>query len=47
MSGPRAAIGAGRIKPGSVSAVVAEYFELATILRLKERRHATHAARNP
>ena len=26
-SGPRAAIGAGRIKPGSVSAVVAEYFD--------------------
>jgi integrase len=27
MSGPRTAIGAGRIKPGSVSAVVAEYFD--------------------
>ena len=27
LSGPRAAIGAGRIKPGSVSAVVAEYFD--------------------
>jgi integrase len=26
-AGPRAAIGAGRIKPGSVSAVVAEYFD--------------------
>ena len=26
-SGPRAAIGAGRIKPGSVSAVVTEYFD--------------------
>ena len=28
MAGPRTAIGAGRIKPGSVAAVVAEYFEL-------------------
>ena len=27
LAGPRAAIGAGRIKPGSVSAVVAEYFD--------------------
>ena len=27
MSGPRTAIGAGRIKPGSVAAVVAEYFD--------------------
>jgi integrase len=27
LTGPRAAIGAGRIKPGSVSAVVAEYFD--------------------
>jgi integrase len=27
MSGPRAAIGAGRIKPGSVAAVVAEYLD--------------------
>jgi integrase len=27
MRGPRAAIGAGRIKPGSVAAVVAEYFD--------------------
>src|SRR5262249_1020646 len=27
MSGPRNAIGAGRIKPGSVAAVVAEYFD--------------------
>src|SRR4051812_6538377 len=26
-SGPRAAIGAGRVKPGSVAAVVAEYFD--------------------
>src|SRR5215469_3361988 len=25
MSGPRAAIGAGRVKPGSVAAVIAEY----------------------
>ena len=47
MSGPRTAIGAGRIKLGSVAAVVAEYFELATILRLEERGHATHAARHP
>ena len=28
MSGPRTAIGTGRIKPGSVAAVVAEYFDL-------------------
>jgi hypothetical protein len=27
LTGPRAAIGAGRIKPGSVTAVVAEYFD--------------------
>jgi hypothetical protein len=27
MSGPRTAIGAGRIKPGSVAAVVAEYLD--------------------
>ena len=27
MSGPRTAIGTGRIKPGSVAAVVAEYFD--------------------
>ena len=27
MTGPRTAIGAGRIKPGSVAAVVAEYFD--------------------
>jgi integrase len=27
LAGPRAAIGAGRIKPGSVAAVVAEYFD--------------------
>jgi len=27
MSGPRTAIGAGRIKPGSVAAVIAEYFD--------------------
>src|SRR5258705_9210434 len=27
LSGPRTAIGLGRIKPGSVSAVVAEYFD--------------------
>jgi integrase len=27
LAGPRAAIGAGRIKPGTVSAVVAEYFD--------------------
>ena len=27
MAGPRTAIGAGRIKPGSVAAVVAEYFD--------------------
>jgi integrase len=27
MSGPRTAVGAGRIKPGSVAAVVAEYFD--------------------
>src|SRR6266478_2911636 len=27
LTGPRTAIGAGRIKPGSVSAVVAEYFD--------------------
>src|SRR6476619_2937967 len=27
LAGPRTAIGAGRIKPGSVSAVVAEYFD--------------------
>ena len=47
LAGPRTAIGAGRIKPGSVAAVVAEYFELATILRLEKCRHATHAARNP
>ena len=27
MSGPRAAIGAGRVKPGSVAAAIAEYFD--------------------
>ena len=27
MSGPRTAVGAGRVKPGSVAAVVAEYFD--------------------
>src|SRR5215468_1785070 len=27
MSGPRNAIGAGRIRPGSVAAVIAEYFD--------------------
>jgi len=27
MSGPRTAIGAGRVKPGSVAAVIAEYFD--------------------
>jgi hypothetical protein len=27
LTGPRTAIGAGRIKPGSVAAVVAEYFD--------------------
>jgi len=27
LAGPRTAIGAGRIKPGSVSAAVAEYFD--------------------
>src|SRR5262244_2506283 len=30
MSGPRTAIGTGRIKPGSVAAVVAEYFDSQT-----------------
>ncbi len=47
LTGPRTAIGTGRIKPGSVAAVVAEYLELATILRLEKRRHTTDAAGNP
>ena len=44
LSGPRAAIGAGRIKPGSVSAVVAEYFDSQQVLRFEECWHATDAA---
>ena len=44
LAGPRTAIGAGRVKPGGVSAVVAEYFRFATVLRVQERGHATHAA---
>jgi hypothetical protein len=47
ISGPRAAIGAGRVKPGSVAAVIAAYRDSHKILRLEETRHATHAWRNP
>src|SRR6516165_980575 len=35
MSGPRTAIGAGRIKPGSVAAVVAEYLDSQTFFTSK------------
>jgi hypothetical protein len=35
MAGPRTAIGTGRIKPGSVSAIVAEYFDLQTFFTSK------------
>ena len=35
LAGPRAAIGAGRIKPGSVSAVVAEFFDSHQFFALK------------
>jgi integrase len=34
-AGPRAAIGAGRIKPGSVAAVIAEYFDSQTFFTSK------------
>ena len=47
LTGPRTAIGAGRIKPGSVGAVVAEYFDSQQFFASKSRGHATHAARNP
>ena len=47
LTGPRTAIGAGRIKPGSVAAAVAAYLEFANLLRLEERGHATNAARHP
>ena len=47
LAGPRAAIGAGRIKPGSVAAVVAEYFDSQQFFASKSRRHATDAAWNP
>ena len=43
---PRTAIGAGRIKPGSVAAVVAEYFN-SQASRLEKRGHAKDAARHP
>ena len=43
----RTAIGAGRSKPGSVSAVVDRVFQLATVFRLEKRRHTTHAALDP
>ena len=35
MSGPRTAIGAGRVKPGSVAAVIAEYFDSQTFFTSK------------
>src|SRR5215468_9431902 len=35
MSGPRTAIGAGRVKPGSVAAVVAEYLDSQTFFTSK------------
>jgi hypothetical protein len=35
MAGPRTAIGTGRIKPGSVSAIVAEYFDSQTFFTSK------------
>ena len=47
ISGPRAAIGAGRVKPGSVAAVIAAYRDSHKILRLEETGHATHAPGNP
>jgi integrase len=37
MSGPRSAIGTGRIKPGSVAAVVAEYFDSQQFFGSKSR----------
>jgi hypothetical protein len=46
LEGPRTAIGAGRIKAGSVSAG-RRVFRLAAVFRVEERRHATDAARNP
>ena len=44
MSGPRTAIGTGRIKPGSVAAVVAEYFDSQQFFGSKKARHATHGS---
>src|SRR5262245_65487473 len=35
MRGPRTAIGAGRVKPGSVAAVIAEYFDSQTFFTSK------------
>jgi integrase len=35
MSGPRTTIGAGRVKPGSVAAVIAEYFDSQTFFTSK------------
>src|SRR5262249_3516095 len=35
LAGPRSAIGAGRIKPGSVNAVVAEYFDSQALFTSK------------
>src|SRR5262249_44243064 len=41
MSGPRTAIGAGRVKPGSVAAVIADYFDSQhSSLRRAQARNA-------
>ena len=47
MSGARTAIGAGRVKPGSGGRSRRRVSRLASILRLEERRHATHAPGHP
>ena len=47
LSGPRTAIGAGRIKPGQRGRRRCRVFRLATILRLEESWHATDAPRHP
>jgi len=47
MSGARIAVGAGRVKPGSVAAVIAEYKDSREFFGSKKRGHATHAPGNP
>ncbi len=47
MSGARTAIGADRVKPGSVAAVIAEYKDSREFFGSKSCGHATYAPGNP